>query len=443
MPRLTQRQRLARWQRERRQQAVVVTVFGAVLFFVLGLAAWAAADRYYQANLSPAVTYAGQLVPRRDFLREHQYQLVKFFIDFQIPKEFEHDSRIEPQKAEYVGVALDRLIEYEALEHAARREGVTIARDAIDARYTVDHSQYRARHILIDVDPAATDKDAADKAALAAAQEIAKQLQAASQDQELWNKVAKERSKDPGSADSGGELGFVGKGQFVKEFEEAANALPIGKVSDPVKSQFGYHVIQVQERKGPDTSDAVQRYLAAGFTVEDLKAHTRYDLLRDEFAKRAEAAATGSPTEQIQLAKITINTPAPSGGDLTAFTDGLRKVSEVSTALEKNEDFAALAKKYSSDASAEKGGDVGWFARGMLTDVRAEDELFSLAPGTNSRQFSTTSVTTFYRVVAKEAARALTDEQKATLKDTAYANWLERQKREYGGKRLLPGYQFD
>lgn len=262
-------------------------------------------------------------------------------------------------------------------------------------------------------------------------------------DQELWNTVAKEKSADTGSADSGGELGFVGKGQFVKEFEEAATKLAIGEVSEAVKSSFGYHVIQIQERKGPGTSEVVQRYAASGYSTEDIRAHARLDLLREEFGKRAEEAALKSPTEQIHLALITIETPPPSGGDLPAFTEGLRKISEVSTALEKGEDFSLVAKKYSSDASAETGGDVGWFARGMLTDVKAEDELFALGTGTNSRQFSTTRQTTFYRVIEKDPARAITEEQKTKLKQTAFSNWLEREKREHGAKRLVPGFEFD
>ena len=56
LPRLTRRQRLARWQRERRQQALYVAVFSAILFFVVGLVAWAASDKYYQDNLKPAGT---------------------------------------------------------------------------------------------------------------------------------------------------------------------------------------------------------------------------------------------------------------------------------------------------------------------------------------------------------------------------------------------------
>ena len=441
--RLTQRQKLARWQRERRQQAIVVTVFGSILFFVLGLAAWAAADRYYAQNLRAAVSYAGNSVPTRDFKREYRYQLVKFYIEFQVPKEFEKDSRVVQEAAKYEGVALDKLLEFEALENAARKAGVTIPPAAVEERFVADFSQYRARHVLIEPDKEAADKDAADKAALAKAQEVTKQLRAAPVDQELWNKVAKESSKDPGSAESGGELGFVGKGQFVKEFEEAATKLAIDGISDPVKSQFGYHVIQVRERKGPETSGVVQRYAGSGFTFDDIRQHVRYELLRDEFARRAEEAALRSPTEQIRLATITIQTPPPTGGDIAAFSEGLRKISEVTAGLEKGEDFDALAQKHSSDASAQKNGDAGWFARGMLTDVKAEDELFALAPGTNSRQFSTIRTTTFYRVLEKEPSRELTEEQKTQIKGTAYANWLDREKRANGAKKHVPGFEFD
>lgn len=66
--------------------------------------------------------------------------------------------------------------------------------------------------------------------------------------------LAKSKSKDPGASD-GGDLGFFTKDQMVPEFSAAAFALEPGKVSDPVKSQFGWHVIKVEEkrnRKAPD-----------------------------------------------------------------------------------------------------------------------------------------------------------------------------------------------
>lgn len=61
--------------------------------------------------------------------------------------------------------------------------------------------------------------------------------------------VAKEMSKDPGSAQQGGELGFFTKDQMVEPFSEAAFKLQPGQISDPVKSDFGWHVIQVEEKR--------------------------------------------------------------------------------------------------------------------------------------------------------------------------------------------------
>src|SRR5205814_10032901 len=75
LPRLTRRQRSARWQRERRQQAVIVTVFSAVLFFVLGLVSWAASSKYYSDNLKSAMTFDGRAVAMRDWTKEKAYEL--------------------------------------------------------------------------------------------------------------------------------------------------------------------------------------------------------------------------------------------------------------------------------------------------------------------------------------------------------------------------------
>lgn len=64
---------------------------------------------------------------------------------------------------------------------------------------------------------------------------------------------AKRYSADPGSAASGGDVGFVEPGRFVSEYEDAARKLAIGDISPPVETQFGIHIIQVLERKGEKT----------------------------------------------------------------------------------------------------------------------------------------------------------------------------------------------
>ncbi|HEX2997414.1 MAG TPA: peptidylprolyl isomerase [Anaerolineales bacterium] len=73
--------------------------------------------------------------------------------------------------------------------------------------------------------------------------------------------VARQYSKDTGSGASGGDLGWFGKGQMVAEFEEAAFKLKIGEVSKPVKSQFGYHIIQVlgHEERPLNTTEYLQK----------------------------------------------------------------------------------------------------------------------------------------------------------------------------------------
>jgi peptidyl-prolyl cis-trans isomerase C len=75
--------------------------------------------------------------------------------------------------------------------------------------------------------------------------------------------IAKDKSKDPGSKDSGGDLGFFTKDQMVPEFAEAAFKLDKGQISDPVKSQFGWHVIRVDDKraKQPPSFDQVREQI--------------------------------------------------------------------------------------------------------------------------------------------------------------------------------------
>jgi len=443
LPRLTQRQRTARWQRERRQQAVVVVAFSAVLLAVLALAAWTGADRFYRDNLRPAAEVGGRVIPWRDYALELKYELTQFYVQLGVPPEYENDQQIRPQKAQYDGIALSAVVEQAILNGEARAASLAPTAQAIDDRFTADNGQFRSRHVLVSPDKDAADQDAADKAALAKAKDIAQQLRAAPRDDALWKKIAAESSSDPGSKDQGGELGWVSPGQFVKEFESAIHALKPYEISEPTKSPFGYHVIQLEELRGPEFSDFVKRLDAAGIGADAAKAHARFAILKDEFRTRAQAQAVVSPTAQVHVAKIVVNTPLPTSGDFQTFTDALKKLSTVTGELDKGTDFAEVAKRYSDDATAEKGGDLGWVARGTLDDYRAEQELFTLDAGKVSTQYSASSATTIYKVLEKDSARALADDQRDQIKAQAYDYWLAKLKQERGVRKLVPGHELD
>jgi parvulin-like peptidyl-prolyl isomerase len=101
--------------------------------------------------------------------------------------------------------------------------------------------QVHARHILI-----AINNEQDEAAALGRAQELHAKLQA---QPERMAELARAYSDDPGSAERGGDLGFFAAGQMVKPFAEAAFALKEGEISQPVLSQFGYHIIQTLEHR--------------------------------------------------------------------------------------------------------------------------------------------------------------------------------------------------
>ena len=112
-------------------------------------------------------------------------------------------------------------------------------------------------------------------------------------------KLAKEKSKDPGAAD-GGDLGFFTKEQMVPEFSAAAFALEPGKVSDPVKSQFGWHVIKVEEKRDrkPPAFDQVKGQIE-NFVVRKAQADyvtkLRGEAKVERLDKKDQPAAPATP----------------------------------------------------------------------------------------------------------------------------------------------------
>lgn len=120
-----------------------------------------------------------------------------------------------------------------------------------------DFEQVKGRHILIrfkgsQVPLRAGEKELTEEEALAKAQDIRKKLAAGGD----FAAIAKSDSDDAGSGANGGDLGTFKHGSMVPAFEQAAFALPVNQVSEPVKTQFGYHLIQVQEKQAKSFEEA-------------------------------------------------------------------------------------------------------------------------------------------------------------------------------------------
>jgi peptidyl-prolyl cis-trans isomerase D len=115
--------------------------------------------------------------------------------------------------------------------------------DEEKARF-IEPEQRLASHILIRVDAGAD--EATRKAAEEKAQRLATEASAPGAD---FAALAKAKSEDPGSRDNGGDLGWVERGTMVAPFEEALFSMKAGEVRGPVKTDFGYHVLQLRELK--------------------------------------------------------------------------------------------------------------------------------------------------------------------------------------------------
>jgi len=189
--------------------------------------------------------------------------------DDQIAAEYDsHPERYmspETVDVDYVELKLDDII-----------PTVTVTEDQLKEFYETEVSrdpqmfstpeQRRARHILI-----AVDDDTDDAQALKKAQAVLERLRAG----EDFAEAARETSDDSGSAATGGELGWVERGMMVAPFEDALFSMQVGEISEPVKSPFGYHIIELEEVQPGDVKTFEE---ARGDLLTDYRHRTAEDI---------------------------------------------------------------------------------------------------------------------------------------------------------------------
>jgi peptidyl-prolyl cis-trans isomerase D len=179
-------------------------------------------------------------------------------------------------------VAEKRKVRYLTIDQEAMRQKVAVTGQQVERAYNDNIQQYstpeqvRASHILLKTEG----KD--DAAVKKQAQDLIAQLKKGADFPEMATKY----SQDEGSAKKGGDLDYFPRGQMVKEFDDVAFKLKPGEMTDePVKSQFGYHIIKVMDKK-----PATQKSLAeVRGQIED---QLKYQQAQNEAQKLADQVAT-------------------------------------------------------------------------------------------------------------------------------------------------------
>jgi peptidyl-prolyl cis-trans isomerase D len=238
------------------------------------------------------------------------------------PTDAELEAFFKKNAARYANaVPEERTISYFAFTPSDVPGGVVQpTQQEIEAYYNAHKNEYtvpeqaKSRHILIQVAPNADAKTAA--AAKAKAEDILNQLQKGANFADL----AKKNSDDPGSKDSGGELGFAQRGHMVPEFDTAIFTQKIGDYKI-VKSQYGYHIVQVEER----TQAHTQTLAEVLPTIQATLLRQKSTGVQDAFARQltSEAIKNGlAKTAEAHHLQLVTTPPVGAQGVIPALPDG-------------------------------------------------------------------------------------------------------------------------
>ena len=227
--------------------------------------------------------------------------LLSYVIDLKIVAKAAEDKKLGETEAFKKSLAfarerllMDRLLTDEAKAATTDANMRKVYEEA--AQQMGNDEEVRARHILVETEDEA--------------KQIAEQLKKGGDFAEL----AKAKSKDPGASD-GGDLGYFTKEQMVPEFSKVAFELEPGKISDPVKSQFGWHIIKVEDKrkKQAPTFEQVKPQIETYVTRKaqaDVVSKLRETAKIERIEQKTEAAPEAKPS--------TPASPPPAAGGAMA-----------------------------------------------------------------------------------------------------------------------------
>jgi peptidyl-prolyl cis-trans isomerase D len=286
-----------------------------------------------------ALITAGVTVSDKEVSDSYRKDNIKIKFDYAVISSDDVRKSINPSDSDLEGffkknaaryasaVPEERKISYFAFTPEQMPGGVPQpSQQEIQQYFTAHQSEYsvpeqaRSRHILIKVDAGADAKT--DAAAKAKAEGILKQIQGGANFADL----AKKYSDDPGSKDAGGELGFAQRGRMVPEFDKAIFSQKIGD-TQIVKSQFGYHIVQVEERQEAH-SQSLSEVLP---TIQATLIRQKVAEAEDNYAKAltSEAVKTGLEKTAAAHHLTVVTTPSVNQqGTISALPDGAQLIAK-------------------------------------------------------------------------------------------------------------------
>ncbi|SDX36005.1 peptidyl-prolyl cis-trans isomerase D [Allochromatium warmingii] len=182
-------------------------------------------------------------------------------------------------------------LDYLVLDSEQLAAKIEVSEDELRQLYASDQARFvqperrAVRHLLLKVE------DGADAAAAQAVLEQIQAIRARIQAGESFEELAKTLSQDPGSAAQGGSLGIIESGIMVPAFDQAAFALAVGAVSEPVRTNFGYHLIEVTQIQPATT----QPFAAVRESLHDQLTKQRAESLFYDLAERLATITYESP----------------------------------------------------------------------------------------------------------------------------------------------------
>ena len=229
------------------------------------------------------------------------------------PTDEELKAFYERNKASYNNsIPEKRQIKYVVVDSSKIGSAVTVTDQDLQTYYDQHREEYRVpeqvkvSHILIKTPlpaPGAKEDEKGIADARAKAEDVLKQVKAGGD----FAKLAEKYSDDPGTAKTGGDLGWIGRGRTVPEFEKAAFSLAKGQTSDLVKSSYGFHIIHIEDKQAAHVK-----------TLAEVKSEIEEKVKQDKTARATEATANALLS---QARTAGFDQAAAAKGDAVVTTD--------------------------------------------------------------------------------------------------------------------------